>query len=132
MMWNLIPIVNIVMSNWKYLFLVNHVMNVLENIKPTDLLSARIQRRERELVFKKWRAYRIVYKFVSIVFGPFLPFFHIRNILMYAFFLGICLLPNETTTTIVYVNYFYNILKAEITYTVSSRLARQVNSIPQI
>lgn len=130
MMWDLIPIVNIVMSSWKHVFLTNHVMDVLDNIKPTNSLAARTRQREREFVFKKWRAYRIVYKFVNIVFGPFLPMFHIRNVLMYAFFLGICILPDETTTAIVYVNYLYDILKAEVTYAVSSRLTQQVRKYP--
>ncbi len=128
MMWDLILIVALVLSCWKNVFITKHAMSIVENVGPSNSLDARTLQTTREVVFKKWRAYKIVYKFVNVVFGPFLPLYHVTNVLMYAFFLSICILPDETNTAIVYISYVYDIVKSEITYAISSRLTQQVTN----
>ncbi len=126
MLWDLMQTVIGAFYCWRQVFIVNDVTDVLENATDQKSEEAQVLQAAREKVFKKWRMFKPVDKNVNQVFSPLLPLFHMRNVLMYAFLMSICFLPDESTHCILYVYYAYNLVKAEITYIISSRIAEQV------
>lgn len=126
MLWDLMQTAIGAFYCWRQVFIVNDVNKVLENTTNLNSEERQELQEARELVFKKWCRFNPVDKSVNGVFSPLLPLFHMRNVLMYAFLLSICFLPDESTHCIVYVYYAYNLVKAEITYIISSKIAEQV------
>ncbi len=126
MLWDLISMVVVVLFCWRQWFIRKHLMRIKDNVADLDSNTAVNLQAEREMVWKKSRKYAGAFQSVNQVFGPFLPFFHVRHVLMCAYFLSICILPDENNTAIVYLFYLYTIMKAEAMYIISAKIDEQV------
>lgn len=128
MIWDFWLIVVLVMLLLKRGLMKNVKQLAINVERPEDQNAGEILQRSREMQWRKYRRIRPVFHYLNVVFGPLLPLFHARNVLMYALLISMCILPDEraNASPVIGLIYAYNLAKAEIMYVISSRIAGQV------